>query len=171
MDLRVHAATITSHPKTSATRNNSAASKTSRSFDAFPISVTFCFARAYHLSRSSSGILISSSGFTTPLLDYCRRSTTPPPPPDKRNSPCLDLFGGSDDDDDSQPGASAAYEEEQSSDRRRVCKPVLRNLDAKFIAPLKSPLFKRFYCKQASSNGSRKLKKIKTWTKHCSSIW
>lgn len=111
------------------------------------------------LSRSSSGLSHSSSAFSTPPSNYIRRSRSPPPPPDKRNSPYLDLVDGSDDDEDSQPGASAAYEDEQAADRRRVRKPILRKLDAKFLAPLKSPLFKRFYCKQASSDGSRKLKK------------
>ncbi len=111
------------------------------------------------LSRSTSGLSRSSSGFTTPRSNYSSRSSSPPPPPSKRNSPCLEILGGSDDDEDSQPGASAAYEEERASDRRRVRKPVLRKLDAKFLAPQRSPLFKRFYCKQACSDGSRKLKK------------
>ena len=111
------------------------------------------------LSRSSSGVSVSSSGFTTPTSQSTPRSLSPPPRPDKHNSPAIDLLGGSDDDEESQIGASAAFEEQQASDRRRVRKPVLRKLDAKYLAPLKSQLFKRFYCKQRNSDGSRKLKK------------
>ena len=45
------------------------------------------------------------------------------------------------------------------ADRRLVAGPVLRQLDTKYLAALRSPLFRRRYKKQHNPDGSRSLKK------------
>ena len=48
---------------------------------------------------------------------------------------------------------------QDSADKKRVTKPVLQKLDVQFLAPLKSPLFKRFFKKGTNAHGTREKKK------------
>ena len=114
------------------------------------------------ISRSSSGVSRLSSGFSTPRSR--NRSVSPqglpPQRKSKRDSPALDLVSSESDSDEPQCLGSITPET-VTKDRNKVRKPVLGRLDAKFLAPKTTPLFKRFFCKQASSDGTRKKKKNK----------
>ena len=88
----------------------------------------------------------------TPLKQILQFRERCPSTPDKRNSPCLESVSA-----DTIPISSS--NNQLAGDKKIVTRPVLNKLDAKFLAPRVSPLFKQYFKKMRGSDGKRIPKK------------
>ena len=99
------------------------------------------------LSRASS---ITSAASLTSAASYSRKIKRRVHPPSPASDDEVQII---------ENDIAFTAKQQLGNDKNTVRVPVMRALDAKYIAPIETPLFKRFFKKRRNPDGSRSLKK------------